>query len=301
MVRRILMAYLSLTRGERNGFFILSLLIILLLAGRFLIPVLVERPIPDFRENEKAFLAFRSAYLETLTATEDEKTYAGREPGSGQHPSRADIQYFHFDPNYITYGELKKLGLSERVVRTLIRYRNSGGKFQTKQDLMKVYGLEIADFQRLEPYIDIAKVPVPVKKERHTPAIELNGTDSLQLQEVFGIGPVFAKRIIKYRDLLGGFYSREQLKEVYGLSEDQYMELVKQVYIDTSLLRRMDLNLVVRDSLRKHPYLNVYQADAIIAYREFKGEWENKHEILSNQLLPDSVFQRISPYLIIEN
>ena len=298
MVRRILMAYLSLTRGERNGFFMLAILIMSLMAGRILIPVITESPIPDFNEAETAFLSFRHALQGDETRVRPEKASAGREPGKIHPPSRDAIQYFDFDPNHITYGELLKLGLSDRVARTLVKYRNSGGKFHSKQDLMKVYGLERAEFSRLEPYIDIP--PIPAARKRDAIAFELNGTDTLQLQGIYGIGPVFANRITRYRDLLGGFYSREQLKEVYGLQEEQYKEIIRHVIIDTSFLRKMNLNTVERETLMMHPYLTAYQADAIMAYRDYKGEWTDIHEIMWNNLLPDSVFERIRPYLKIE-
>jgi len=298
MVRRILMAYLSLTRGERNGFFMLAILIMSLMAGRILIPVITESPIPDFNEAETAFLSFRHALQGAETGVSPEQASAGREPGSEHPPSRAAIQYFDFDPNHITYEELLILGLSDRVARTLVKYRNSGGKFHSKQDLMKVYGLERADFYRLEPYIDIPLIPAV--RKRDAIAFELNGTDTLQLQGIYGIGPVFANRITRYRDLLGGFYSREQLKEVYGLQEEQYEEIIRHVIIDTSFLRKMNLNTVEREILIRHPYLTAYQADAIMAYRDYKGEWTDIHEIMWNNLLPDSVFERIRPYLKIE-
>jgi DNA uptake protein ComE-like DNA-binding protein len=300
MIRRILRAYLSLTRGERNGFFLLAILIMILLAGRILIPVITERPIPDFSAAEADFLAFRTALQESETRDRPDQGSSGREADSIYSQFQAAIQYFDFDPNHISYGELLKLGLSARVARTLINYRNSGGKFNSKPDLMKVYGIEMADFHRLEPYIDIPSEPVLAAKKRVPMAFELNGTDTLQLQGIYGIGQVFANRIIKYRDLLGGFYSPEQLKEVYGLQDQQYEEIIRHVFIDTSFLRRMNLNTVKREALLMHPYLTAYQADAIIAYRDYKGEWKDIQEIMRNQLLPDSVFKRIRPYLKIE-
>jgi len=292
------MAYLSLTRGERNGFFMLAILIMSLMAGRILIPVFIESPIPDFNEAETAFLSFRQTMQGAETGVRPEQASAGREPGSEYPASRDAIQYFNFDPNHITYGELLKLGLSDRVAGTLINFRKSGGKFHSKQDLMKVYGIGMADFSRLEPYIDIQ--PVPVARKRETITFELNGTDTLQLQGIYGIGPVFANRITRYRDLIGGFYSREQLKEVYGLQEEQYEEIIKHVFIDTCFLLKMNLNTVERETLVRHPYLTAYQADAIIAYKNYKGEWKDIHEIVWNHLLPDSVFERIRPYLKIE-
>ena len=122
MVRRIILAYMSLTRGERNGFFVLAILIMILLAGRILIPVLTERPIPDFKEAESAFLAFRSAMQEAEAGEELEQLSAKMESGKIFPPIHAAIQYFNFDPNHITYEELLKLGLSNRVARTLVKY-----------------------------------------------------------------------------------------------------------------------------------------------------------------------------------
>jgi competence protein ComEA len=298
MIRRILRAYLSLTHGERNGFFVLAILIMTLIALRILIPVITERPIPDFSEAETAFLSFRSALLESETRDRPVHRFSEWESGNVVPPSRTTIQHFDFDPNHIAYEGLLSLGLSEKVARTLISYRNSGGKFLNKEDLMKVYGLGMADFSRLEPYINIP--PAPVAKKPFAKAFELNGTDTLRLQGIYGIGPVFADRITRYRDRLGGFYSREQLKEVYGLKEEQYEEIIRHIFIDTSLLRRMNLNTVDRETLLMHPYLTSYQADAIIAYRDYQGAWKDIHEITSNHLLPDSVFERISPYLKIE-
>ena len=119
-------------------------------------------------------------------------------------------------------------------------------------------------------------------------------------QSIQGIIGAFNSKTSCAVNLLGGFYSREQLKEVYGLQDQQYEEIIRHVFIDTSFLRRMNLNTVDRETLLMHPYLTAYQADAIIAYRDYSGDWKDIHEIMWNQLLPDSVFERIRPYLKIE-
>jgi competence protein ComEA len=298
MIRRMFRAYLSLTRGERNGFMLLSLLIMFLLAGRIMVPTITEKPVPDLRDADTAFLAFRSVLPSAERAGRSEHAFPVRKNDSA-YPDRRPIRYFPFDPNQISYTELLELGLSARVAGTLINYRNSGGKFNSKRDLMKVYGLGAADFERLEPYICIKPAAQPVEKKHELVLLELNISDSLQLQEVNGIGPVYARRIIRYRELLGGYYSREQLKEVYGLGDRQYEEIIGQVMIDTGRLKRMDLNRVERGTLLRHPYLTSYQADALMAYREYKGQWKDIGEIMKHQLLPDSVFRRIRPYLMV--
>ena len=52
---------------------------------------------------------------------------------------------------------------------------------------------------------------------RRQAAIDINTADSTAWVALNGIGPGFAKRIITYREKLGGFYQVDQLKEVYGL------------------------------------------------------------------------------------
>jgi DNA uptake protein ComE-like DNA-binding protein len=296
MFRRMLRAYLSLTRGERNGFILLALLILALLAGRILVPLPVGRPAPDFSGSDSAFHRF----LSDLNAAERRESPAGKKQDGkvdSPNPPRSPIRYFDFDPNQVTYAELRELGLPDGVARTFIKYRKSGGTFRSKTDLLKVYGLGREAYARLEPHIHIPPAAPPAERKKESLLLELNSTDSLRLRELNGIGPVFARRIIRYRDLLGGFYETEQLKEVYGLEAGLYEQVVRQVYTDTSRLRRMDLNRVDRVTLLRHPYLTPYQADAIAAYGEFRGEWRDVNEIRQHQLVPDSVFLRIRPYL----
>jgi competence protein ComEA len=72
--------------------------------------------------------------------------------------------------------------------------------------------------------------------------VEVNSADSAGLTKIYGIGPAFASRIIKYRNRLGGFYSKEQLKEVYGLDAEKYAEVREQVRIDPAKVKKVNVN-----------------------------------------------------------
>jgi DNA uptake protein ComE-like DNA-binding protein len=126
---------------------------------------------------------------------------------------------------------------------------------------------------------------------------ELNSADSARLLSIYGIGPVFARRIILYREALGGFHSPEQLFEVYGLNQQQYIEINRCTYIDTCWLRKLDINREGIEELAGHPYIDGYQSRAIVAYRDMMGEYKSPDEILENRLLPDSAYARLLPYL----
>lgn len=121
--------------------------------------------------------------------------------------------------------------------------------------------------------------PTYARAEKFAPGtvIELNSADTTILKKVPGIGSAFANRIVKYRNLLGGFYTVTQLSEVYGIDEEKYNNLAPWFTVDASLIRQLDIALSP-DSLRKHPYINYQQAKAIYQLRSQKKQlsgWEN--------------------------
>jgi DNA uptake protein ComE-like DNA-binding protein len=134
-----------------------------------------------------------------------------------------------------------------------------------------------------------------------TRQININRADSAQLLPLPGIGPVFAGRIIKYRDLLGGFVSAEQLGEVYGLAPETLDLIRDRIRIDTSCIRKIPFaRAEFRDFLR-HPYLDLEEVKALVAYRNFKPDISSLEELRVNAILEDSTIQRLAPYLDIGN
>ena len=94
-------------------------------------------------------------------------------------------------------------------------------------------------------------------------SIDINGCDSAALVALPGIGPVLSARIIKYRKLLGGFASVEQLKEVYGLPEETYEMIKGRLYADSSGIRKININSSGYKELSRIPYIEKYEVTAI--------------------------------------
>ncbi len=69
--------------------------------------------------------------------------------------SELKLNPFTFDPNTITEAELKKMGLREHLIQTLVNYRNKGGRFTRADDLSKIYGIKPDEFALLEPWVQI--------------------------------------------------------------------------------------------------------------------------------------------------
>ena len=129
-------------------------------------------------------------------------------------------------------------------------------------------------------------------------SFELNTADSLDLVQLYNIGPVVARRILKYRSLLGGYVRREQLREVYGIDSARYNDIAPHLTVDPSLITPIDINTADIDRLKRHPYLDYYQAKAIIRLREERGAYAGVRDILNIPIIDSETFTRIEPYLI---
>lgn len=127
--------------------------------------------------------------------------------------------------------------------------------------------------------------------------IEINSSDTLGLMKIPGIGISFAKRIVGYRNILGGFYRIEQLQEVYGMYEELYAQITPYMILNTDSIRLIAANSASIEKLKSHPYINFYQAKAIIETRKKKGKLESINELSLMEEFTGNDLERIRPYL----
>ncbi|WP_298113818.1 helix-hairpin-helix domain-containing protein [uncultured Bacteroides sp.] len=201
-----------------------------------------------------------------------------------------------FDPNEADSALLCRIGLPGWMARNVVRYRQKGGVFRKPEDFRRIYGMTDERFEMLRPYIRIARQdtattpatadkiqPDTTRKDstrkpaiplfqhvRKYPAgtiIELNQADTTELKKIPGVGSVIARMIVKYRTRLGGYYSVSQLKDI-RLRADLLEPWFR---VDTTAIRRINLNRGGTASLRRHPYINFYQARAIVEWRKEHG------------------------------
>jgi len=129
------------------------------------------------------------------------------------------------------------------------------------------------------------------------PILDLNNCDSASLEDLPGIGPVLSSRIIKYRNLIGGFVTVDQLKEVYGLPEETFTLISTLVKADSLTIRKILINEWEYRQLIRHPYLLRSEVSAILKYRELKGRIKSIDVMLANKLISDETARKIRPYL----
>lgn len=226
---------------------------------------------------------------------------------------------FAFDPNTADSNELLNLGLQAWQVRNIYRYRAKGGVYRRPEDFARLYGLTKRQYEELRPYIRIASDYEPAAdyyastvprqrvvyerdttrhyasphKLKPTERVELNAADTAELQRVPAIGSYFARRIVAYRQRLGGFYSVEQLGEI----DDFPAEAVPYFVIDPTTIHKLNVNRLTLAELKRHPYINYYQAKAIADYRRLRGPLKSLDDLRLCKDFPPEEIKRLEPYV----
>ncbi|MCJ7447045.1 MAG: helix-hairpin-helix domain-containing protein [Bacteroidales bacterium] len=127
--------------------------------------------------------------------------------------------------------------------------------------------------------------------------LDINTCDSADLERLPGIGPVLSARIIKYRNLLGGFVKTDQLKEVYGLPPETFELISGRVFADSSAVKKININKADYKQLIRFPYFKKYEVSGILKYRELKGRIIGMGDLLENNLLSAETVGKVRPYL----
>lgn len=234
---------------------------------------------------------------------------------SHSHVSGKPAALFPFDPNTADSSQLTQLGLSDFVVRNILKYRARGGVFRTSESLAKIYGLSTEDYRRLLPYIRIRQdkpvnrtsTPLPLKPEfpaerpvtgrvqkyAEGTVIDLNDADTASLKRVPGIGRVRAARIVAYRRQLGGYYAVSQLAEIQGMPDS----VARWFRVGRLPVKSLRVNRWDVDRLRRHPYLNFYQAKVIVEHRHKYGRLDSLPQLALYEEFTKKDLERLRYYV----
>ena len=249
--------------------------------------------------NLDSLLALRQAAIELQQQQQAEKPQ-----------EVAELHPFPFNPNTLTEEEWLQMGLTDRQVRGIMNYRAKGGKFYSKSDVAKLYTISEEEFAQLEPFIVLPEVSrgkntktsaksgvstgsttangsttAPVEKKA-IPIVDLNTVDSTTLVELPQIGPYTAVRIIEFREKLGGFVDKEQLRDVKGMDDARFAAIQPYINVGVVEIRKVDVNRTDFKTLVHHPYLNYEQVKRIVNQREKRGmikNWAQLEELIKEE------------------
>ena len=263
-------------------------------------PVAANTERPFEAEDSKAFTASYTAKPQTGYKKYD-KTEGISKP-------------FSFDPNTIDDAGWKQLGLSDYSINSLRNYQAKGGRFYHSDGIKKIYGISSELAEKIIPYVSIPtqqqnykdhaadSYAVTENKSYARPEvkpIDINTADSLQWQSLPGIGPGYARRIVNFREKLGGFLSIDQVAETYGLPDSTFRQVKKYLTNNVGPNKNLLVNKYDYKNL-KHPYLSYAQAKAIVAYREQHGMFKSVLDLQKVMVIDEDTYAKISPYVSLD-
>ncbi len=291
----VLRQQFGFSQGEIRGLYILLPLTTLIVLFPSFLKQVLKDDVPDHSADQAILEQW---YIESkMQLTPDEIDIA-------QRPIR------HFNPNKLSASEWMELGIKEKVAQRIVNYRLKGGRFNTPEDLLKIYGINKPLIQSYSEYMVIPKIepkPVVVTRKLKTKPVkkefvkfDLNAADTTTFQTINGIGPYWSRRLVRYREALGGFVAPDQVYELYGLDSSLARVVVDHTYLKKSTVMPISINQDSTKVLARHPYISYKTANAIVKYRKSHGDYRSVTDLKKLVLISDSLYQKINPYLSVE-
>lgn len=302
--RQFVEDYLLFSKKDRTG----VLLIVVLVGLIIVVPIVFSRNEP-LSVQETHIL---SSAIDTLNTKQEQNNKPVEDYTASSYQYESSVKYstpagklFFFDPNTITIDGWKLLGLNDKTIQTIEKYRMKGGKFYKSEDLQKIWGLPNGFYNRVKDYIRIETaaaqkdVKLPTASYSKTEKkwnIEINSADIVTLEELPGIGNKLATRIVNFRDKLGGFYSVEQLGETYGIADSVFQKIKPYLHANGEV-KKLNINTATKDELKMHPYIKWNLANAIVEYRNQHGNYKSLDELKNIAAMDEETYKKIVHYL----
>ena len=276
--------FLKFGKGERIAIIVLAVAIVALIVLNIWKPFSPQSKSYGFHELDSLIVAHQNA----MNAHSEKQNPAI--PVDEPH-----LTPFPFNPNGLPEEEWRKMGLTDRQIRTIKNYEAKGGKFYSKNDVKKLYSISDEEFAELEPFIVIPPLNKSIYDHSNRPdydksaekneykkteakpieMVEINSADSVLFVQLPKVSPYLAARIVTYRKKLGGFLSLEQLLEVKGLDSVHYQAILPYLQFQSVETEKIDINRDDFKTLVNHPYLNYDLVKAIFKQRDSKGMIKN--------------------------
>ncbi|ULQ56432.1 helix-hairpin-helix domain-containing protein [Flavihumibacter rivuli] len=318
--KRLLADYFHFNARERLAVLVLLLLLIVVFALPRFLPVNDTVSAPVVQDSLVLSLMQQKMEEESGLPRGTVRSWSISGAGEGREnasPARR-LDLFYFDPNTLDQAGWLRLGLKERTVATIMKFREKGGKFRQPGDIRKIYGLDEALANQFIPYVRIAARDSGKKAFMDKPGemyprieyrnpgkralvIEINGADSTQWEALPGIGARLAMRIIRYREKLGGFHSVEQVAETYGLKDSVFQQVKSMLRCDPVQLKVLNINTGSVEELRQHPYIGWNLANAIVQYRKQHGLFAGPGDLKGIHSMDEDLIKKLGPYLNFAN
>ncbi len=217
---------------------------------------------------------------------------------------------FEFDPNTTSKQNWIELGVREKTADGILNYISKGGRFRQPEDINKIWGIDSVHKARLLPYIKITEVATNYantkypERQPYVPKkiepININTADTTAWATLPGIGPGYARRIIRYRDQLGGFYATKQVAETYMMPDSVFQKILPYLLCNPNEIQKININTATEENLKQHPKIRWQLAKLIVAYRTQHGKYKNIEELTNIMIITPEVMKEIGNYVKVE-
>ncbi len=316
MWKQFISDYLSFSKKQRIGTFVILSLVAFFTTLPFLFPFFIKPKIYDHSSFEKAIDSLKIKQAESLDSFDNRypnnRNYKKYTPSdASQYEShKPEGELFYFDPNTATSAEWKKLGVRDKTIATIQNYLSKGGKFYKKEDIGKIWGLHQDQVDRLMPYVQIklnkpiyevvGKITEKTDFKKTISLVDINLSDTAAFIALPGIGSKLSQRIINFRDKLGGFYAVEQIGETFGLPDSTFQKIKNRLTINATEIRRININQASIDAMKTHPYIRYAIANAIVQYRTQHGNFKAVSDLKKIMTVTEDAFAKMAPYLTVD-
>ena len=230
---------------------------------------------------------------------QDSKT-SRKKKYSKKKKERYTVPQTAFDPNQYALTDWMNLGLSDKQANVVIRFTQHG--IYSNEELKKIFVISEELFGLIK---DSTYYPAraqnnsafsPEITRSSQKMVQLNIATHDDLTELNGIGDYYAKKIIEYREKLGGFHSQEQLLELWKFTPEKLAKITDQLVVSGDL-QKININQASYEELVKHPYVSSKVANSIVKMRAQRDGYKNLEDLLDSKLIDRELFNKLEPYI----
>jgi DNA uptake protein ComE-like DNA-binding protein len=286
-------SHFTFSKQQRNGIFLLLLIIIILQCAYFYLDFSSE----DIQVDHKELLKFQRE-IDSLKLVKLEESKP---------------KVYPFNPNYITDFKGASLGMSNEEIDRLLAFRKQDKWINSTAQFQEVTQVSDSLLDAISPYFKFPEWATNSKPRNTTynynskpktfaQKQDLNTATARDLQKVNGIGEYYSKAIIKLRNTFpGGFIADVQLQDVYGLKPEVIEKITNEFTVKTPrAIKKINLNTATIDELVTIQHIDYEIAQNIVEQRLLREGFKSINELTKVKDFPINKFKIIELYLHLE-
>lgn len=300
--------YITFTKREKGIALIFGAAIVFLIVLPYVWPYSLGRPTNEEiikKQLDSIFQDLPESETKVEARNDDAQWTDARKHIESENVS--NIKAFPFDPNNLDEAGWTKLGLREKLVRTILNYRSKGGRFRNPEDIRKIWGIREEEATALIPFVRLPDEKKPHRTEGskgpQKPSIsiqDVNVANESELKPIPGMENFLNYKIVRYRQKLGGFIAIGQLKEVEGMTDSLFEKMVPFLLLKSTDIIKLDLNRSSKEELGRHPYIGWTIGKSIVAFRETHGAFKTIDDVKKIVFIKEPMFEKFKPYIKVE-